>query len=184
MANRNRIRFDSDGAWKEGLGLFPEQSLKLFCPAIHDDINWTYKPEALDKELHKIVPEAEVGKRYVDKLFKVRLKQGDEAWIYIHIEFQAQKDRDLAPRMFVYYILLYLRFKTPILSVAILGDKQSDWRPDKFELSLGGCTASLTFPIIKLWDYRDRIEELRQSGNPFAYFVFAYLKTLETKQNP
>lgn len=103
---------------------------------------------------------------------------------YIHLEFQAQWIPDLAERMFIYYSKLYLRYRRPILSLVVLGDDCPNWRPDRFESEIWGSQATLKYRTIKLWDYRDRVEELKQSDNPFAYFVLAHLKTLATQQDP
>lgn len=142
------------------------------------------KWESLEQELRQIAPEAETDKRYVDKLLKVYLRNGEETWIYIHLEFQGQPDAKLPERMYTYHCLLYIRFRRPILSVAVLGDDRLNWRPKVYEYDLWGCRVSLDYLTVKLWDYRDRVDELRRSGNPFAYFVIAHLKTLETQKDP
>lgn len=136
------------------------------------------------KELYRIVSQAKVGKRYVDKLLKVYLRSGEETWIYIHLEFQAQQDSQMAERMYIYSCALYLRYRKPILSLVVLGDDQPNWRPQRFFYNLWGCRVCLDYLTVKLWDYRDRMEELKLSGNPFAYFVIAHLKTLETQKDP
>jgi hypothetical protein len=61
--------------------------------------------ESLDKELQKIMPDTESGRRDVDKLIKDWRKDGIEEWvlILIHIEIQHQADGDFPRRMFVYY---------------------------------------------------------------------------------
>ena len=56
----------------------------------------------LDKELQPIVRQAEHGRRYVDKLVKVWLKDGEERWLLIHIEVQTRKEGEFPERMYVY----------------------------------------------------------------------------------
>jgi hypothetical protein len=46
--------------------------------------------------------DAELGKRFVDKLVRVTLLNGDEKWIYIHIEVQGTRQAEFAKRIFVY----------------------------------------------------------------------------------
>jgi hypothetical protein len=41
----------------------------------------------------------------------------------------------------------------------------------------------LRFPTVKLLDYRERIEELEESSNPFAVIVAAHLTTQETRRD-
>ena len=46
-----------------------------------------------------------------------------------------------------------------------------------------GCSTDFRFPIAKLLDFAARSDELEQSANPFAAFVLAYLKALETRRD-
>ena len=68
---------DYDSPWKEALDRFFEAFLALLFPEIHSQIDWSRKVESLDKEFQQVVRQAEVGRRYVDKLFKV--------WTKVHI---------------------------------------------------------------------------------------------------
>jgi len=67
---------DYDSPWKEALDLFFEAFSQLFFPEAHADIDWGRPYESLDKELQQIAPEAEIGRRYVDKLVKVWQERG------------------------------------------------------------------------------------------------------------
>lgn len=91
------ITADWDGAWKESLlGLLPWFLAMFFCKA-HAEIDWRRGFEPLDKELQKIAPQAASGVKRVDLLFKVWLRSGEERWLLIHIEVQAQlKARETA----------------------------------------------------------------------------------------
>lgn len=62
---------DYDSPWKEALDLYFEAFIALFFPAIYTEVDWVRGYEMLDKELQQICPEAEVGRRIVDKLVKV-----------------------------------------------------------------------------------------------------------------
>ena len=77
---------DFDSPWKEVLDLFFEASLEFFFPAAHAQIDWSRGYEFLDKELQKITADAALGRRVVDKLAKVWLKNGDELWVLVHVE--------------------------------------------------------------------------------------------------
>ena len=93
---------DYDSPWKEALDRYFELFMAYFFPAAHADIDWSRGYEMLDKELQKIVPQAEQGRRLVDKLVKVWLRTGEERWILIHIEVQTWKEGDFPKRMYVY----------------------------------------------------------------------------------
>lgn len=63
------------------------------------------------------------------------------------------------------------------VSLAILGDESSTWRPYDYGYGLAGSSIRLQFPSIKLLDYLDRWPELEASTNPIAVMVMAHLKT-------
>src|SRR5690349_5081014 len=83
---------DTDSPWKEALDRYFERCLAFFFPEAHADIDWTRGYEMLDKELQPIVRQAQLGRRYVDKLVKVWLRSGEERWLLIHVEVQAWKE--------------------------------------------------------------------------------------------
>ncbi len=64
------------------------------------------------------------------------------------------------------------------MSLLVLGDEHPKWRPKHFEYKLWENHLSLKFPAVKLLDYKGKEEELKQSKNPFIYFVIAHLKTM------
>jgi len=67
---------DYDSPWKEALDAYFEPFLALLFPEVHRQIDWSRGYESLDKEFQQVVREAEVGRRYVDKLVKVWTKEG------------------------------------------------------------------------------------------------------------
>ena len=174
---------DFDSPWKEALELFFPACLQFFFGQVHAEIDWSREYEALDKELQQIVRDAAVGRRYVDKLFKVWLKDGAEAWVLIHVEVQSQRDEEFAERMYGYHGRLRERYRRPVVSLAVLGDEHPAWRPNHFGYSLGGCTLAFEFPVAKLLDYGADMAALEANLSPFAPFVVAHLKTMETRQD-
>jgi len=173
-----------DSPWKEMLELYFKEFMSFFFPKIHAMILWQHGYEFLDKELQQVVRDAEIGLRLTDKLVKVWLKNGQETFLYIHIEVQGQFEENFARRMFIYNYRLYDRYGQPILSLAILGDKQEDWYPKQYSHAVDGCQVSFKFPIVKLWDYRNKWAKLEKSRNPFSIVVRTHLKGLETMRSP
>ena len=102
---------DFDSPWKEAIEFYPEDFLQLLFPQVHAAVDWNRGYEYLDKELQQIVRDSELGRRYVDKLVKVWLKDGEEKWILIHIEVQGDEEAEFSQRMFVYYIRLFDNYK-------------------------------------------------------------------------
>jgi hypothetical protein len=54
---------EHDSPWKEVLDRYFEAFLAFFFPRIHQAIDRSCGHEALDKELQKIMPDAETGRR-------------------------------------------------------------------------------------------------------------------------
>lgn len=173
-----------DSPWKQALEQYFEPFLVFFFPTAHAVIDWNYIPESLDKELQQLMPEAEVGKRIADKLFKVWRQGGEEAWVLVHVEVQSQEESGFAERMYVYNYRCFDRDRKPVISLAVLGDEQASWRPSSYGYALGGCELSLRFPVAKLLDYETQWQVLEESLNPFAMVVMAHLKTKATHNKP
>jgi hypothetical protein len=176
-------REDFDSPWKEMLDLYFESFLRFFFPRIAREIDWRKGYTSLDKELRKLVREAEVGHRYVDSLVKVWKKNGAEIWVLVHVEIQTQPQPNLAERTYIYHYRIRDRYKRPVVSVAILADDTPSWRPQHFAEELWGCRTTFRFPSIKLLDYQRKIARLGKTNNPFGVIVLAHLKTLETRND-
>jgi hypothetical protein len=127
---------------------------------------------------------AELGRREVDKLVRVWLQDGGEAWVLIHVEVQSQQQADFAQRMYVYNYRLFDRYNRMVASLAVLSDEQPDWRPDRFGYSLCGCTVGIQYPVVKLLDYLPYLDTLETDPNPFAVLVCAHLRTQQTRGDP
>jgi hypothetical protein len=175
---------DYDSPWKEALDRYFEAFLLFFLPEAHADIDWQRGYEMLDKELQKIVPAAEQGRRFVDKLVKVWLKSGKETWLLIHIEVQTWKEEEFAERMYVYNYRIFDRYHREVVSLAILADDAPDWRPSSYGYGRWGFRTGTDFPMRKLLDWAPRWQTLETDPNPFAVVVLAHLKALETRQTP
>lgn len=170
-----------DSPWKEIIEIFFPQFMAFFFPTIATAIDWTKPVEFLDKEFQRTIRRSEVGRQTVDKLVKVWLLSGEEVWVLIHIEVQSQKESAFTTRMYIYRYRIFDRYRRPILSLAIIGDDDPEWRPDRYETELLGNKESLQFGMIKLLDYEAKWSELEQNSNPFAVVVMAHLKALVTQ---
>lgn len=172
---------DFDSPWKEALDVFFEAFLKFLFPSIHEQIDWSRGHTPLDKEFQQVVREAELGRRFVDKLVQVWIKKGDECWVLIHVEVQTTRDLDFPGRMYVYNYRIFDRYNKRVASIAVLADDDPDWRPDEFRQDLFGCETGIRFPTTKLLDLASREAELESSDNPFSKVVLAHLKASQTQ---
>ena len=175
---------DYDSPWKSALEEYFEEFMQLFFPEAHADIDWRRPIEFLDKELQQVALDAEIGRRYADKLAKVWRKSGEQGWVLAHVEVQGQPEEHFDRRIYTYNHRLFDRDNLLVASFAVLTDDNNAWRPGQFSYTLWGCEVNFKFPVIKLSDYRDRWAELEASANPFTVVVMAHLKTKETQHDP
>ena len=173
-----------DSPWKDVLEhAFPE-FMAFYFPEAYAQIDWARGHEFKNTELRQVVRDVELGKRFADTLVQITLKDGEQRWIYIHVEVQGRRDSDFARRMFTYNYRLFDRYARPIASLAVLADEDKAWRPDHYGFEVLGCRHTLEFPVVKLIDYADRTESLAANPNPFALVTAAHLRTRRTKHDP
>lgn len=178
------IHDEFDSPWKEIIETYFEEFMAFFFPAAHADIDWNRGVEFLDKELQQVVRDAELGRRYADKLAKVWRKSGEEEWVLAHLEVQGQHESAFDRRMYSYNYRLFDRYDRPVASFAVINDDGVKWKPGKFGYDLWGCKISFEFPVVKLLDYKTRWRELENDDNPFATVVMAHIKAIETQHDP
>lgn len=174
---------DYDSPWKQILEDYFQEFIAFFFPHIHTQIDWTQPHIFLDKELQQVVRDAEFGKRLADKLVKLWRLDGEEFWVLLHVEIQAQEETQFGQRMYVYHYRLFDKYRQRVASLAVLGDERANWRPDHYGYDLFGCEMRFRFPIVKLTDYQTQWTQLEANPNPFSTVVMAHLKTLETSDN-
>ncbi len=173
-----------DTPWKEAVErCFPE-FMAFYFPAAHAQIDWTLGYTFLEQELQAIVRDAELGRRYVDKLVQVHRLSGQEDWIYIHLEVQGSAQAEFAKRMFVYNYRIFDRYDRPVASMAVLADDSTDWKPQHWGYDVLDCQMGIRFPVTKLTDYADQEQTLADNPNPFAQVTLAHLKTRATRKDP
>ena len=175
---------DYDGPWKEAIETNFADFLHFYFPQVHEQIDWSENPVFLDQELRAVVRDAELGRRFADKLVRVRLLRGEIEWIYVHIEVQGDMQSEFAERMFVYHYRLYDRYRRPVASLALLADDQADWRPQRYAYDVCGCSLQLRFPVAKLRDWMGCEARLEDHRNPFALVTLAHFATRATRNDP
>jgi hypothetical protein len=173
---------DYDSPWKEAISLYFPEFMRFFFPNIATDIDWSRGFQFLDTELQKIKRETETGRREADKLVQVWQHNGQETWVLLHIEVQSQPQSEFAERMYIYNSRLFDTYRRQVVSLAVLADERSSWRPHRYKRKLWGCKSSLNFPIVKLLDYN--ISELESDPNPFAAIVQAHRAAQAMGENP
>jgi hypothetical protein len=157
---------EQDSPWKEILEAYFEAFLAFFFPEAQAEIDWSREPVFLNQELHQLVRHAVLGPRAVDKLVRVWLRGGEEAWVLIHVEVQSHPDAGFAERMYVYNYRLFDRYHCRVASLAVLADERPSFRPAVFGYTLFGCEVSLHFPVRGLGLHR--LDDFRLPPLPLA----------------
>lgn len=166
-------RSDYDSPWKTIIEAHFPECVAFYFPKLYAVIDWSIAPLFLEQELQKITGDSAVGNRRVDKLVDVRLKDGTNVWLLIHIEIQHSKEESFTERIFIYYYRIFERFGRYPVCAAILTDNNKNWHPTRHEKDQFGCKLRLDFLTAKLLDYDEA--SLLQSNNPFALVTLAQL---------
>lgn len=172
MKRTSRIpRSDHDAYWKEAFDVFLPDLLEFFAPDIAAAIDWSRGYSIAKIELRPDARNSATRLRRPDRVYRVRLRNGRSAILYIHFEFQSRAEPGFEARMFVYHTRLYLHLNQPVVSLAILADLDPRYRPSEFRVRAFGNDLRFRFRICKIIDHRDRIAELIASGNVAALLV-------------
>lgn len=183
---RKDERTDRDGAWKTILEELLSPALQLCLPELWAQVDWSIPPVFLDKELPRLTGFEASDQRFVDKLVQLQLQDGQPCLVILHLEIQDRPQRLFAYRMYCYHFHLEHQYGAThqLVSLALLTDLKADWRPNCHSRASFGTSLSFVYPVVKLLDYEDRLEELIATGNPFALVIAAHIKAARTKRKP
>jgi len=179
------IRSEQDSAWKLILDRYFKDFVDYCLPQLSQLIDWDKPWVSLDKEFQALTKDTATGKRLLDKLFKVQLKNGQEQWVLVHIEVQGKKEEEFAERMFIYESRIYDKYRQRVVGCAVLTDANRTWRPNCYEMSvLPGSSIKTEFFVIKLLDYQGKEAELEVSNNPFSDVILVQLAAIGLNGKP
>jgi hypothetical protein len=147
----------------------------FFFPRIHEEIDWSHKPDFLLQEAQELFPRQRRGKSVADEIVRVRRRDGSRAWVYVHVEIEASARKDFPRRMFLYSIRIFERHREPVVSLAVFTGKGRA-PAGRFEIGLGDSGTVFFFPVRDLKDFEPRRADLEREHNPFAMVVLAHLE--------
>ena len=75
---------DYDTPWKEVVTQYFSDFMAFYFGAAHAAIDWSRPYAFLDQELASLSRDAEQGRRLLDKLVQVYLRDGGEQWVLVH----------------------------------------------------------------------------------------------------
>lgn len=171
----------TDKAWKIIINELFEQFIGFFMPEIYDFIDFSIKPKLLDNEFKALFPESESDDRRVDRLFEVKLKNGEEKWILLHIEIQSYEDKDFSKRMYHYYSRIFDKYDKEIEAIAVFTYKSDKHKYSEYKRELN--TTSLVYKY-KIYDIAIQdIQKLEKSNNPFSFVIQTLIKAFDYKES-
>lgn len=174
---------DYDTPWKDAIEFYFRDFMDFYFPEQAIAMDWSKPCRFLNQELAKSIQNARVGKRVVDRLVEVALLDGGEAWVYIHIELQGQRETGFTERLFVYNYRAYDRFRRPVATLVLLLDDEPGWKPGRYGFEVLGTRHYLEFPVVKLLDFRHQVDTLPEQDNPFALVTVAHLLSRQTRND-
>jgi hypothetical protein len=172
-----------DTVWKEVLDRYFEDFLRFFFPQVHRDIDWSRRPQFLDKELETILRGGPKGRQYVDKLVKVRLRDGRKTRLLLHLEVEGRAGTGFSRRMHVCNHRIEERYGDEVVSLAVLTHAGARYKVEPFERRRWGYRHIFEAITVKLSKYRGREAALARSRNPFALLVLAHLRRQAAKRD-
>lgn len=118
----------------------------------------------------------------VDVLVELQWKNEGPMVVLVHIEVQSQKDLRFSQRLFYYHARLAELYEDrSLLTLAVLADRDPDWKPNSYSTSFAGSCLEFRFPVVKLRDYSSQVFWLTHSRNPFALLTAATLYGQEAR---
>ncbi len=141
-----------DELWKLIIPLLWEDFIQFFLPEGEDEIDFSHKPDFLDKDLKRLMPKGKSKNRTVDILMRVYLKNGEHKTFLLHVEVQAYFDPFFSRRVFQYFYRISDFLQEPIETLAIMIDEDPNYCPDEYIQQFGRTKVHFVYPLFKLLD--------------------------------
>lgn len=125
------LRIPFDKLWKSITTEHFTDFLAMFLPDLYEQIYFAVKFSFLEQELESVIVNKNLRK--ADKLVGVHLKNGEEKWVYVHIEFENSANTNIKERMYNYHTCIKEKYGQEITAI----------------VSLFSCPNSYNFP--KIW---------------------------------
>lgn len=130
------------------------------APDLAVKIEWRHEPKPLEQERLKLFPSSSrKGKRVSDKLIEVKLKNGKNQWILIHVEIQQSKEDNFALRMYQYFYRSFDKYEQKICAIAVLTDGNRSFHPTAYQYHFHGTKLTYQFNTYKILDQDEHFYE-------------------------
>lgn len=176
----HRLTIDFDARWKELIIEFTDQFILYFFPTLYPLVDFSQDLEFIEQELLNIFPEETLaGKKVSDKLLKVKLLNGTERWLLIHIEIEGKGNSNYGQQMFRYYYRIFDKYNIDITAIVIYVGSKIPNNYNYYETGVFGTKIRYDFNAYCIaWQKEDA---LLQSDNLFALAILANWYVLKTR---
>ena len=173
----------ADLLWKDLFTEFDSEAILFFFGRkLYKSIDFSVPPEYLEQEFNATFAANEPSKKIADKIIRYRLKNGQDKYIIIHVEFQGQSEEDFALRMYTYFVYIFIKFNnTDVTAVALFTGASRPIGYNCFKVSNFGTTMTYKFNTYTVREQNEA--QLLRSNNPFALAVLASLYMIKAGQN-
>ncbi|MBU5343246.1 Rpn family recombination-promoting nuclease/putative transposase [Caldifermentibacillus hisashii] len=168
---------DHDQLFKELLHTFFAEFLELFFPEVHKYIDFSaIRP--LSEEVFTDLLGGE--SRRADIVIEATLK-GEETILIIHVEPQSYYQANFHERMYLYFSLLYNKYRKPILPIAVFTYDKNYNEKNEFSMSFPFFHV-LSFQFLTLTLRKLRWRDFIHSNNPVAAALLCKMGFTEAKR--
>lgn len=151
-----------DQLFKELIYTFFKEFLEAFFPDVHQMVDFqAIKP--LSEEVFTDLIEGET--RRLDIVVEANLK-GTDSIIIIHVEPQSTKQTNFHERMYIYFRLLYHKYRKPIIPIAVFSYEEN-WEKNQYTMEFPILDV-LTFNYLTLHLRKQNWRDYIESNNPAA----------------
>jgi hypothetical protein len=172
------IVINYDGVWKMIIEEFYLDFMEFFLPNLFAKLDTTVEPTFLNQELLLLQKELKIPKQITDKLIKVRLLDGTEKWVLIHVEVQTKFEIQFSTRMYLYQAFIYAKYRSPIVALAIFTTAYTPKYFNVYKVEYFGTKSYYHYNAYKIAKQKEG--DLILSPNIFALFVLAHLYVIKT----
>ncbi len=178
MEEEIALKIDYDGNWKVITGELILDFVQFTIPTLYEDLDLSVEPKFLEQEFFEIVEELQT-KNITDKLVKFKLKNGQDKWIFIHIEFQTEGN--ISERMFTYYRRILDKYGKEITAVVVYTGNYVPKIHNQYQSSNYGTEVLYRFNTYVVAKQKET--DLLKDNNPFSIVVLANLYVNKTKKD-
>ncbi len=141
---------DYDHSWKDVITDLFEEFLLFFSPELYELVDFTIPPAFLEQELHTFIPESYSNNRVSDKLVKLKLKNGNEQWVYVHVEIQGVHKKDFPKRLLQSFYRILDQFDQHVYVLAIFTSNISSNKLNSFHYDFFGSKVNYYYTTYRI----------------------------------